>query len=165
MPWQGTRQSCYSLPCACPRGTRQRWHCLLCAWPCGTRQTAHVACWVDGVTLFCRGPNKTHGNSFVVCPKKGTRQTPCMPAELCRALFTVCNTRQILYRVFLGLCPVLWRPVLWHTASVCLKFHCTINLIRICLLSKLGPFSASRMLQFDISPCFIMNYVLKISTS
>ena len=42
----------------CPRGTRQRWHCLPCAWPCGTRQTAHVACWVDGVTLFCRGPIK-----------------------------------------------------------------------------------------------------------
>ena len=32
VPWQGTRQSCHSLPCACPRGTRQRWHCLPCAW-------------------------------------------------------------------------------------------------------------------------------------
>ena len=48
------------------------------------------------------GPDKTHGNGFAVCPKKGTRQTPCMPAELCRALFTVCNTWQIFCRVFLG---------------------------------------------------------------
>ena len=80
VPWQGTRQSCHSSPCACPRGTRQRWHCLPCAWPCGTRQTAHVACWVDGVTLFCRGPDKTHGNGFAVCPKNtlyADRALPC----------------------------------------------------------------------------------------
>ena len=31
VPWQGTRQSCHSLPCACPHGTRQRWHYLPCA--------------------------------------------------------------------------------------------------------------------------------------
>ena len=111
------------LPCAMARHTTKlpffavclsTWHTAKVALfaVCHTRQTAHVACWVDGVTLFCHGPDKTHGNGFAVCPKKGTRQTPCMPAELCRALFTVCNTRQILCQVFLGLCRVIW-----HTAN------------------------------------------------
>ena len=63
-----------------------------------------------GQLYFAVGPRKH--TAIAVCPKKGTWQTPCMPTELCRALFTVCNTRQILCRVFLGLCRVLW-----HTAN------------------------------------------------
>ena len=114
------------LPCAMARHTAKLSFFAVCL---STRHTAKVALFAvcltmwhtanssrgmlgDGVILFYRGLDKTHGNGFAVCPKKGTRQTACMPADLCRALFTVCNTRQILCRVFLGLCRVLW-----HTAN------------------------------------------------
>ena len=72
--------------------------------------------------FFLPSAEVTLGKGFTECPICGTRQRNLCRRVLCRLLFAECGTRQSLYRVYFGLCPVpqaLGKLPVSSSASTC----------------------------------------------
>ena len=109
--------------------TRQTWAYLqsVRAWAIGkhgcfaecqipdTRQTRRDSLYVVMLLFFCQASVSVLGKVFAECPIKNTRQRDVYRHCRCRVLFAECYTRQILCRVFFGLCRV---PVAHGKATV-----------------------------------------------